>query len=93
MSKGVKENLDKINWSILSTNPQSIEILKENQNKIDWYMLSTNPAIFTYDYEEMRNSNIVLKEEIISTSLNPKRIFKLLEDYNKINVYYLLNNK
>jgi hypothetical protein len=50
-------------------------------------MLATNPAIFTYDYQKIQNSNITLKEEIIAAALNPKRIFKLLEDYNKTDVY------
>jgi hypothetical protein len=50
-------------------------------------MLSLNPSIFIYDYKQMRNSNQDLKEEIIAAALNPKRLFKLLEDYDKNEVY------
>ena len=50
-------------------------------------MLSLNPSIFIYDYEKMRNSNQDLKEEIIAAALNPKRIFRLLEIYDKDEVY------
>jgi hypothetical protein len=84
----LKENKEKINWCQLSTNPNAIEILKENQDKIDWYYFSTNPAIFTYDYEKIRNSyNLDLKEEIIAAALNPKRIFRLIEEYGEEEIY------
>jgi len=51
MSKGVKENPDKISWGILSanTNPKALELLKNNQNKIWWPHLSANPSIFTLE--------------------------------------------
>jgi hypothetical protein len=64
-----------------------MEILKENQHKIDWFKFSNNPAIFTYDYEKMRNFNLDLKEEIVAAALNPTRIFKLAEKYKKNEVY------
>jgi hypothetical protein len=50
-------------------------------------MLSTNPAIFTYDYEKMRNFNLDLKEEIIAKALHPKRIFRLIEEYGEDIIY------
>ena len=43
-SKG--ENLDKLNWCLLSENPNVITILKSNIDKINWYRISSNPAIF-----------------------------------------------
>ena len=43
MSKGVKKNLDKIDWKILSENQNSIDILEKNLHKIDWSHVSTNP--------------------------------------------------
>jgi hypothetical protein len=64
-----------------------MDLLKENQDKIDWINLSKNPAIFTYDYEKMRNSNLDLKEEIIATALHPKRIFRLIEEYGEEEIY------
>jgi len=35
----------------------------------------------------MRNNNLDLKEEIIARALHPDRIFKLMEEYNKEEVY------
>ncbi len=83
----LKENKDKINWVVLSANPNGIELLKENQDKIYWCQFSINPLIFTYDYENMRNSNIDLKEEIIAKALHPKRIFRLIEEYGEEEIY------
>ena len=40
------ENLDKLNWALLSENPNTMKILEKNQNKINWYRISSNPAIF-----------------------------------------------
>ena len=37
---------DKLEWMMLSQNPNAIDLLKENQGKIDWYELSANPSIF-----------------------------------------------
>jgi hypothetical protein len=72
---------------MLSGNPCAIDILKENQEKISWFNFSTNPAIFTYDYEKMRNLNKDLKEEIIAGALNPSRLFKLKENYDEKEIY------
>jgi len=46
MSKGVKTNLDEIDWYLLSANPAAIELLKENRAKINWNYFSGNPSIF-----------------------------------------------
>ena len=83
----LKEHPEFINWQQLSRNKNAIELLKENPEKIRWKYFSTNPTIFTYDYEEMRNSNLDLKEEIIAAALNPKRIFKMIEDYGEEYIY------
>jgi len=50
-------------------------------------MFSTNPAIFTYDYENLRNLNIDLKDDIFATALNPSRLFKLMREYDEEAVY------
>ena len=34
--------MNKIDWSMLSTNPNAIHILEKNMNKIDWRCLSYN---------------------------------------------------
>ena len=36
-------DINKINWDLLSKNPNAIELLKENQDKINWNILSLNP--------------------------------------------------
>ena len=38
-----KEYLDKINWELLSTNPNAIHILEKNLDKVNWNRLSSNP--------------------------------------------------
>lgn len=39
-------NADKIDFTLISMNPNAIDFLKNNYTKIDWYGLSENPAIF-----------------------------------------------
>jgi len=36
-------DIDKLNWSELSKNPNAIHLLEKNQDKIDWINLSCNP--------------------------------------------------
>ena len=43
--------LDKIDWEILSSNPNAIHLLEQNIDKIDWNVLSLNPSIFEIDIE------------------------------------------
>jgi len=62
-------------------------IFKENQNKLNWSYLSCNPGIFNYNYQQMRNSNLDLKEEIIAKALHPKRILRLIKEYGEDEVY------
>ena len=52
----VSANLDKIDWVMLSSNPNAIELLNENKDKIDWFNLSTNKAIFILDYKLMHRN-------------------------------------
>jgi hypothetical protein len=42
----LEENLDIINWDILSGNPNAIHLLEENLDKINWRLIWENPAIF-----------------------------------------------
>ena len=35
-------NIDKINWNMLSKNPNAIYLLKANPDKINWKILSRN---------------------------------------------------
>ena len=36
-------DIDKIDWTWLSSNPNAIHLLEENQDRIDWNFLSMNP--------------------------------------------------
>jgi hypothetical protein len=70
MSKGVKRrhrlNLsNKIDWALLSRNPNAIEILVANKKKINWSSLSRNPNAI--DILEANQDKIDWKE----ISLNP----------------------
>ena len=35
--------LDKIDWKVLSRNPNAIHLLEQNMDKINWWYLSKNP--------------------------------------------------
>ena len=74
-----KHDYSELDWEYLSLNPNAIHILEQNQHKIDWSSVSTNPSIFVYDYEEMKQNNRELKEELIQAAWHPSRIVKWLE--------------
>ena len=38
----MKKNINKVDWSELSSNPNAIELLEENIDKVDWYKLAFN---------------------------------------------------
>ena len=40
---------DKIDWDMLSENPNAIHLLEKNKDKINWYNFSANPSIFKID--------------------------------------------
>ena len=84
--KFLKENHNKINWDILSENPNAIDILNENKDKINWYALSKNP-----------NAISILKEypekiKWFQLSENPNAISILKVNQNKINWRKLSSN-
>ena len=35
-------DIEKLNWNMLSLNPNAIELLEQNEDKINWYVLSYN---------------------------------------------------
>jgi hypothetical protein len=74
-------NLDKVNWSKLSSNPNAVHLLQKNLDKVNWYELSQNPSIFTYDYVTMKKQNKELKEQIISFGSRPERIQRIIDVY------------
>ena len=80
-------NQDKINGLWLSRNPNAIDLLTANQDKLDWIRLSSNPAIFTYDYDHMRETKKDLHEALMQELFHPHRIAKYLEDHDDVDGY------
>jgi hypothetical protein len=39
----LEKNLDKVDWGMLSTNPNAVYILEQNLDRINWNLLSANP--------------------------------------------------
>ena len=69
--------LDKLNWSMLSSNPNAIHIIEKNLDKVDWISLSINPNIFVYDYEAMKNTMYKeggFVEELMANRFHPKNM-------------------
>ena len=84
----VKENIDKLDLSILctSSNPLAIQILENNITKIDWGELSKNPyAIQILE----KNLDKVDWDEL---SGNPNAISIIEKNLTKVNWYYLSEN-
>ncbi len=90
ISKALEQNPDKIDWYWLSRNPAAIHLLEQNLDKIDWWPLSRNPAIYTYDYDKIKEHMDFtgIKDELIAYYYRPENIHKfvergdLLEDFN-----------
>ncbi len=64
-----------------------MELLENNQHKIKWDLLAKNPAIFSYDYDEIKNNFQELGEEIIQKALHPKRMLRLMAEYGEDIIY------
>ena len=82
----LETNPDKINWAILSGNPNAINLLKTNLDKIDWWVLSHNANAI-----HLLESN---PDKIDWNSLcsNPNAIHILEDNLDKINWGVLSRN-
>ena len=69
---------DKVEWDILSQNPNAIPILENNLDKVNWFWLSRNPNIFTYDYKDMKDRvfNGGIKEDLMKDRFHPRNLHK-----------------
>ena len=56
--------LDKLNWKLLSRNPNAIHLLKQNMDKINWNWLSEDLNIFEIDKKQLK-LDIAEKAKII----------------------------
>ena len=72
-------DIDKLNWDMLSSNPNAIHLLEQNPDKINWVALSRNPnAIHLLE----QNPN---KIYLYNLSQNPNTIHLLEQNQDKIN--------
>ena len=67
----LKENPHKIDWYYISENPEAIDIIKANLDKISWFLLSINKNKINWEM----------------LCLNPKRIFRMIEEYGEDIIY------
>ena len=78
--------LDKIDWGVLSLNPNAIHLLEQNIDKINWHSLSLNPnAIYLLE----QNMD---KIDWLYLSFNPNAIYLLEKNIDKIDWYNLSAN-
>ena len=77
-------DINKLSWYNLSSNPNAIYLLEKNIDKINWTNLSGNPSIFTYDYEKMKNHNMIngFSSELSMTVFHPGRLQHICDKYN-----------
>jgi hypothetical protein len=83
----LNENLNKINWTVLSFNNGALPILNENIDKIDWFSLSLQP--FAIDILTKHTDKINWD----TLSLNEHAIPLLKQNIDKINWSAIMFNK
>ena len=69
---------DKVDWNMLSCNPNAIHLLENNLDKVNWLYLSKNPNIFTYDYKDMKDRMFRggIKEDLMKDRFHPQNLHK-----------------
>jgi hypothetical protein len=82
----LEKNLDKVDWSELSKNPNAIRILEKNLDKVNWYMLSKNP-----------NAIHILEKNLDGVdwymlSSNPNAIHIIEKNLDKVYLHWLSSN-
>ena len=104
----LEQNPDKIDWKVLSTNPNAIHLLEQNPDKINWdylsensnaiYLLEENLDKVDWDYLSENPNAIHLLEQNpykinwYSLVKNPNAIHLLEQNRNKIEWNYILQN-
>ena len=86
--------MDKIDWRLLSGNPNAMILLEKNVDKIRWFELSSNPSIFELDYEALEKRCNIYKEELIKKALHPSIIKRYLNhpDLKDKDLEFILDN-
>ena len=71
-------DIDKINFVLLSLNPNAIDLLEKNQDKIDWLYLSGNPnAIVLLEKNQDKINWLYLSENLNAIHLLEKNQDKI----------------
>jgi hypothetical protein len=82
----LEKNPENIDWDMLSRNPNAIHILEKNPDKINWYWLCENPnaihLLFTWDFNAMREKNMLFAEELAAYVFHPIRMGRICEAYS-----------
>jgi hypothetical protein len=80
-------DINKLNWTELTQNPNSIKLLEENIDKIDWFYLSNNPNAI-----HLIKKYIGLKHldmGLLSTNSSPG-IIELFRENKKLKIHWKL---
>jgi hypothetical protein len=81
-----EQNLEKVNWSFLSSNPNAIPILEQHLDKVDWTSLSSNPNAIPILEQHLHKVNWEW------LSLNPEAIPLLEQHLDKVDWQWLSKN-
>ena len=76
-------NAEKIDWYMLSENPDAIHLLEQNSEKIDWNWVSRNPNVIHLLSQKPEKINWS------SLSRNPNALHLLLQNLDKNDWKYL----
>lgn len=82
--------IDKVDWNLMSKNPNAIHLLEKNPRRVNWTIISQNPSIFELDYSLMKERSSIYKQELIEKALHPSKIEKYLDmgiDIEELNDY------
>ncbi len=80
----------KIDWEMLSQNPEAIELLKSNRGKIDWELLSRNTNDGALELLKANQKKIYWDE--LSRNTNPEAIELLKANPDEIDWEWLSGN-
>ena len=72
------ENLDKINWAVLSNNPNALHILEQNVDKIEWMDLSANPNAIHLLQKKVKITIVLLRIIILNLKRVAYQFMKLI---------------
>ena len=87
----LERNIKRVNWKLLSCNPNAIHILEKNQDKIEWVYLSSN--VNAIELLEKNKDKICFETFVMNE--NPKIINILKQFPEKFKNFYhnLVKNK